>query len=106
MIDTVQNAVFGKILEHMNVIEFQKHSLPHVHVLLILDHSNKLSTKDDVDDIVSAKIPNPYTQERLVTVHHTFHHTWLLAQVFANGISSHLSQQNRSIMGFVQLTFI
>jgi len=41
----------------MNVIEFQKRGLPHVHMLLILDNNDKLHDPQDYNSIVRAEIP-------------------------------------------------
>ena len=41
------------------VIEFQKRGLPHAHIVLILDENSKIRTAEDVDNIVSAEIPDP-----------------------------------------------
>ena len=35
--DVIKRQMFGKVLGHMWVIEFQKRGLPHAHMLLILD---------------------------------------------------------------------
>jgi len=48
----------GKVLGHIRVIEFQKRGLPHAHILLILDASDKARTTSDYDTIVSAEIPD------------------------------------------------
>ncbi|XP_020972552.1 uncharacterized protein LOC110269208 [Arachis ipaensis] len=39
-------------------IEFQKHGLPHAHILLFLHHDDKFPTEKDMDRIISAEIPN------------------------------------------------
>jgi len=62
MKDLLQNAIFGKVIAYMNVIEFQNRDLPHAHILLILDPSNRISTVQHVDEIFSTEIPNPQTQ--------------------------------------------
>lgn len=43
----------------MYVIEFQKRGLPHVHMLLWLDSASKMELKSNVDNYVSAEIPDP-----------------------------------------------
>ena len=42
----------------MHTIEFQKRGLPHVHLLLFLHPDNKHPTSDEIDQIISAKIPS------------------------------------------------
>jgi PIF1-like helicase/Helitron helicase-like domain at N-terminus len=58
MDDLINKSVFGKVIAHMHTIEFQKRGLPHVHILLILDTSDKTQTSEDVDTIVSTEIPD------------------------------------------------
>ena len=56
--DLIENAVLGKIIAHMYVVEFQKRGLPHAHILLILESSDKLRTPEHVDTIISTEIPD------------------------------------------------
>ena len=63
--EILNDAIFGKVVAYMDVIEFQKRGLPHAHLLLILDASNNPSSIEYVDEIVSAEIPNPQTQKSL-----------------------------------------
>ena len=41
------------------VIEFQKRSLSHCHMLIILRAEDKLRTRDNIDCLISAEIPDP-----------------------------------------------
>ncbi|XP_074361109.1 uncharacterized protein LOC141701328 [Apium graveolens] len=43
----------------MYVVEFQKRGLPHVHMLIWLDADSKKNLKQNVDNFVSAEIPDP-----------------------------------------------
>lgn len=45
----------------MYVVEFQKHGLPHVHMLIWLDSESKRKLTKDVDKFVTAEIPDPLT---------------------------------------------
>ena len=54
-----QKGIFGKVIAHMYVIEFQKRGLPHAHILLIVDTDDKPRTPEFIDTIVSAEIPDP-----------------------------------------------
>lgn len=45
----------------MYVVEFQKHGLPHVHMLIWLDNASREKLKSNVDNFVSAEIPDPFT---------------------------------------------
>ena len=57
MNDLVHGQVLGKVVAHMEVIEFQKRGLPHCHILLILADHDRLVTKDFVDSVITAELP-------------------------------------------------
>lgn len=42
----------------MHVIEFQKRDLPHCHMLIWLHSTNRPKNVDDVDQLISAEIPD------------------------------------------------
>ena len=52
----------------MHTIEFQKRGLPHVHLLLFLHPDNKYSSSNDIDHIISAKIPSHENDPELYTL--------------------------------------
>ena len=66
--DIYNNGIFGKVVAHINVIEFQKRGLPHSHILIILESQYKFWSTDDYDNIVCAELPNPITQPRLYSI--------------------------------------
>ncbi|XP_074373581.1 uncharacterized protein LOC141713917 [Apium graveolens] len=47
---------FGKCIGIMHVIEFQKHGLPHVHMLIWLSPESRPNSVEKVDQLVSAEI--------------------------------------------------
>ena len=49
MNDLIHGQILGKVVAHMNVIEFQKRGLPHVHILIILASDDRSTTPEDVD---------------------------------------------------------
>ena len=49
----------------MQVIEFQKRGLPHVHILLHFVNDDKLGTAEDIDSLISAEIPDPTVNPEL-----------------------------------------
>lgn len=51
--------VLGVPVARVHVIEFQKRGLPHCHMLIILRGEDKLRTRDDIDRLICAEIPNP-----------------------------------------------
>jgi hypothetical protein len=59
LLKDIKDGVFGNMITKIWIIEFQKRSLPHAHILLILDETSKLRTAKDYDLMVSAEIPDP-----------------------------------------------
>ncbi|GJY33383.1 helicase [Tanacetum coccineum] len=57
--DLTKREVFGKSRAVVYVIEFQKHGLPHAHILLWLKEEWKCKTPGQIDDIISAEMPSP-----------------------------------------------
>ena len=57
--DIVKKSVLGKVVAYVYSIEFQKRGLPHCHMLFILYEDDKPRTTEQIDNIVSAEIPNP-----------------------------------------------
>ncbi|CAL1407451.1 unnamed protein product [Linum trigynum] len=43
----------------MYTVEFQKKGLPYIHLLVWLAEEYKLRTSADIDEVISAKIPDP-----------------------------------------------
>ena len=50
--------VFGKSQAWLYSIEWQKHSLPHCHLLLWLSADHRI-TADKIDDVIYTEIPDP-----------------------------------------------
>ena len=55
--DIVAEKVFGKVPAYLWVIEFQKRGLPHTHILVILSDDDRLSSAEDVDNVICAQLP-------------------------------------------------
>ncbi|KAL0305281.1 UNVERIFIED_CONTAM: hypothetical protein Sangu_3039600 [Sesamum angustifolium] len=55
--DIVDRGVLGKVRAYMYVIEYKKRGLPHGHMLVIFENSDKLRTPEDFDQVVCAEIP-------------------------------------------------
>ena len=57
MKDLTGGGLFGEVVAHMEVIEFQKRGLPHCHILIINADHDRPKTTELVDSIVSAELP-------------------------------------------------
>ena len=60
--------IFGKCIAFTYVIKFQKRGLPHVHMLIFLDNEDKIRNIDQVDQIISAEIPDKSTNPQLYKI--------------------------------------
>ncbi|CDF40177.1 putative DNA helicase [Chondrus crispus] len=72
----INEEMFGTVVSHVRVIEFQKRGLPHAHVVVFLDgvSKNDLRNPENVDRITSAQISSsedPELQE--VVLKHMIH---------------------------------
>jgi len=65
MDDLIKDGVLGRAVAFTWTVEFQKRGLPHAHILIILQGADKPRTPADVDQLVSAELPNPTTQPDL-----------------------------------------
>ncbi|XP_058799382.1 uncharacterized protein LOC131668913 [Phymastichus coffea] len=53
----IKNKFFGEVASYVYVIEFQKRGLPHMHLLITLKHSYKITTPEMVNKFISAQLP-------------------------------------------------
>ncbi|MBW0561512.1 hypothetical protein O181_101227 [Austropuccinia psidii MF-1] len=56
--DLTINKRLGTVLSYVYTIEFQKHGLPHAHIILILAESSIPRTVTQIDALVCAEIPD------------------------------------------------
>ena len=66
----LKGAVFGDVVGHVSMIEFQNKGLPHAHILLILANSYKPSELCDNDKLVCAEFPDKQLSPKLYDVIH------------------------------------
>ncbi|GKC34594.1 DNA helicase [Tanacetum coccineum] len=50
---------FGFVIAFLYTIEFQKRGLPHCHTLLWVDSSSKIQDASQIDEYISAELPDP-----------------------------------------------
>ena len=55
----VRDSYFGAVAGFVYTIKYQKHGLPHIHLLVFLEELDKIHTMEQVDAIISAQIPDP-----------------------------------------------
>ncbi|CAN1332158.1 ATP-dependent DNA helicase pif1 [Linum perenne] len=48
----------------VEVVEFQKRGLPHVHMLIFLAEEDKLNSASDIDSVIQAEIPDRYSDPK------------------------------------------
>jgi hypothetical protein len=56
--DILKKEIFGAVVAHIYVIEFQKRGLPHAHILICLAEQDKVKTVEIVDLLVNAELPD------------------------------------------------
>jgi hypothetical protein len=64
-IKDIKSGVLGRYIGIVYTIEFQKHGLPHCHIIVFLHPDSKLRTPEDVDSMLSSEIPDPDTEPEL-----------------------------------------
>ncbi|KAG5003647.1 hypothetical protein JHK84_027903 [Glycine max] len=68
MNDLKHGNIFGNIIGYIYTIEWQKRGLPHAYILIFLHPSNKLPNPHDIDQMISAEIPNKQSQAQLFEI--------------------------------------
>ena len=61
----IHDGYFGQVARFVYTIEYQKHGLPHIHLLIFLEEQDKISTVQQIDAIISAQIPDPQIHSQL-----------------------------------------
>jgi hypothetical protein len=71
LLKEVKDGKFGRVVAIFYTIEFQKCGLPHMHCLIFLHEDDKIHDANQVDNIVSAQLPdrneNPLLYETVTT---------------------------------------
>lgn len=63
--DLIKCGVLGKVVAHIDVIEYQLRGLPHAHLLLILSEEDRPYLAEHVDELISAEIPDKKSNPNL-----------------------------------------
>jgi len=66
--ELIHNNILGHATGHVYTIEFQKCSLPHMHMLLSLSQDSHLDTAEHVDSVIRASWPDPISKPHLFDV--------------------------------------
>ena len=66
--DIKNRHVHGVLVAHVHVIEFKKHGIPHCNMLIILREEDKLRDSSDIDNIISAEIPDENDEPELFEI--------------------------------------
>ncbi|XP_076393345.1 uncharacterized protein LOC143265402 [Megachile rotundata] len=71
----LKNDILGKVSFYNYSIEFQKHGLPHAHILLDMEEPFKVILPTDIDRLISTEIPDPHAVPQLheTIVKHQLH---------------------------------
>ncbi|XP_065658941.1 uncharacterized protein LOC136083468 [Hydra vulgaris] len=66
--DIFKHGVLGKVVRHVQAIEFQKRGLPHAHILLHLANDDKLEKAQEINNLICAEIPDPVVNRELYDI--------------------------------------
>ena len=55
--ELVKGGIFGVVTAYLATVEFQKRGLPHAHILIIVQESDRLTTPEQVDSVICAELP-------------------------------------------------
>ncbi|MBW0564551.1 hypothetical protein O181_104266 [Austropuccinia psidii MF-1] len=66
--DLTKNKRFGMVKSYMYTVEFQKRGMPHAHIIVILHDQYVPWTLDAVDSLVTAEIPDRFSEPGLFKI--------------------------------------
>ena len=66
--DIMQKSIFGTAEGYVYTVKYQKCGLPHMHLIVFLDHSSCISTPNAVDNIISTEFPDQIMHLRLFDI--------------------------------------
>jgi hypothetical protein len=61
--DIHKKYILGRTIAGIYVVEFQKHGLPHAHILIFFTEDYKPHTVEDIDHMINAELPNSKTNK-------------------------------------------
>lgn len=59
MHELIEEEVLGQVIARISVIEFQMRGLPHAHIIITFEAADKVSTPEQIDEVIWAEIPDP-----------------------------------------------
>ena len=86
--ELLDEGIFGHVVAHLYVIEFQHRGLPHAHILIILHDSDAIKT-DDIDAYVSAELP-PIPDRAAYTVEAEYRAAMKRYEQLKDAVCSHM----------------
>jgi hypothetical protein len=63
--DIMKQNIFSEAVGHVYTIKYQKHGLPHIHLIVFLHSNACLSSPEQVDSFISTEFPDEVTQPLL-----------------------------------------
>ena len=65
LLQDIMNGALGRTVAYVYSIEFQKRGLPHMHLLIFFDQPHKLTTPEEINKLIWARLPDPETEPLL-----------------------------------------
>lgn len=59
LLKDIRAATLGPYAGHLYTIEYQKRTLPHMHLLVFIHSSTKFDTPERIDEVICAELPDP-----------------------------------------------
>ena len=59
LLKKICDGYYGQVAGFVYTIEYQKHGLPHMHLLIFLEDPDKICNVEQIDAIISPQIPDP-----------------------------------------------
>ena len=78
LLKMICDGYYGQVAGFVYTIGYQRHGLPHIHLLVFLEEPDKIRTVEQIDVIISAQIPDPQIHPQLHAAITKIHAPWSL----------------------------